>query len=53
MKFLKTLDNPFLLGLQGFVAGALLVWSSAPDSASASPKGEAEAQIAALQGISR
>jgi hypothetical protein len=33
MKWLKTLNNPFLLGLQGFLAGAVLFFATHPDAA--------------------
>lgn len=31
------LDNPFLLIAEGFVAGAILFWSTSPGPAEASP----------------
>lgn len=31
MKWLKKLDNPFLLGAQGFLAGAILFAATHPD----------------------
>jgi hypothetical protein len=52
MKFLKALNNPFVLGLQGFVAGAILVLSTTSGDASAAPQ-VAEPEIAALTGIPR
>ena len=33
MKWLKTLTNPFLLGAQGFVAGAVIFFATHPDAA--------------------
>jgi hypothetical protein len=33
MKRLKKLNNPFFLGLGGFVAGAILFFSTHPDAA--------------------
>jgi hypothetical protein len=33
MKWLKKLNNPFVLGLNGFVAGALLFFATHPDAA--------------------
>ena len=33
MKWLKKLNNPFLLGLQGFVAGAALFFATHPGAA--------------------
>jgi hypothetical protein len=33
MKWLKTLNNPFLLGAQGFLAGAVLFFATHPDAA--------------------
>jgi len=33
MKLLKTLTNPFLLGAQGFLAGAVIFFATHPDSA--------------------
>ncbi len=35
MKLLNKLTNPFLLGLQGFIAGALLFFATHPGSADA------------------
>ncbi|HZG09574.1 MAG TPA: hypothetical protein VEZ70_11405 [Allosphingosinicella sp.] len=32
MKWLKTLNNPFLLGLQGFLAGAVLFFATHPEA---------------------
>jgi hypothetical protein len=32
MKWLKTLNNPFLLGAQGFLAGAVLFFATHPDA---------------------
>ena len=32
MKWLKKLNNPFLLGLNGFVAGAILFFATHPDA---------------------
>lgn len=32
MKWLKKLNNPFLLGLNGFIAGALLFFATHPDA---------------------
>ncbi len=31
MKVLKTLNNPFLIGLQGFLAGAVLFFATHPE----------------------
>ena len=33
MKLLKTLTNPFVLGLEGFLAGAILFFATHPDAA--------------------
>ena len=33
MKWLKKLNNPFLLGLEGFVAGAILFFATHPGAA--------------------
>lgn len=33
MKWLKKLNNPFVLGLNGFIAGALLFFATHPDAA--------------------
>jgi hypothetical protein len=33
MKWLKTLNNPFVLGLQGFLAGAVLFFATHPEAA--------------------
>ena len=35
-KWFKKLDNPFLLIAEGFVAGAILFWSTSPGAAEAS-----------------
>jgi hypothetical protein len=35
MKWLKKLDNPFLLMAEGFVAGAFLFWATTPASVQA------------------
>jgi hypothetical protein len=37
IKLFRKLDNPFLLIAEGFVAGAILFWSTSPGSAEASP----------------
>jgi hypothetical protein len=34
MKLLKKLNNPFLLGLEGFLAGAVLFFATHPGAAS-------------------
>lgn len=33
MKLLKTLTNPFALGVQGFLAGAILFFATHPEAA--------------------
>ena len=33
MKWLNKLNNPFLLGLEGFLAGAILFFATHPDAA--------------------
>jgi hypothetical protein len=33
MKWLKTLTNPFFLGAQGFLAGALIFFATHPEAA--------------------
>ncbi|WP_158266583.1 hypothetical protein [Allosphingosinicella deserti] len=33
MKWLKKFDNPFVLGLNGFLAGAALFFATHPDAA--------------------
>ena len=35
----KTLTNPFMLGLQGFLAGAILFWSTQPADTAPPPAG--------------
>ena len=35
MKWLKKLDNPFLLAAEGFIAGAILFWATNPGDAQA------------------
>jgi hypothetical protein len=37
MKWLKKLDNPFLLAAEGFLAGAILFWATTPASVQAQP----------------
>jgi hypothetical protein len=37
IKWFKKLDNPFLLVAEGFVAGAILFWSTGPGAAEANP----------------
>ena len=37
-KWLNKLDNPFLLIAEGFVAGAILFWSTGYGAADAKPK---------------
>ena len=36
-RFFKKLDNPFLLTAEGFLAGALIFWATAPASVQAEP----------------
>jgi hypothetical protein len=36
-KWFRKLDNPFLLVAQGFVAGAILVWTTSPGPVETSP----------------
>ena len=35
IKWLKRLDNPFLLAAEGFLAGAILFWATTPDQVQA------------------
>ena len=37
MSWVKKLDNPFLLTAEGFLAGALLFWMTAPTDVQARP----------------
>ena len=37
MKWLKKLNNPFLLGLQGFAVGAFLFFATHPDAIDSKP----------------
>ena len=41
MKWLKKLNNPFLLGLEGFVAGAMLFFATHPGAADSIVGGDA------------
>ena len=36
MKWLKTLNNPFILAVQGFVAGAVIFFATHPEAAQVS-----------------
>jgi hypothetical protein len=45
MKLFRKLDNPFLLAAEGFLAGAILLWATTPNSAEAQanrPSAQAE-----------
>jgi hypothetical protein len=42
MKWLKTLTNPFLLGAQGFLAGAVIFFATHPEAAPELPKAPSE-----------
>ena len=51
IKLFRKLDNPFLLIAEGFVAGAILFWSTSPGSVEASPNqptARAESPLAPL-----
>jgi hypothetical protein len=48
MKWLKKLNNPFVLGLNGFIAGAFLFFATHPDAAS-SIAGDGAKQSSAQQ----
>jgi hypothetical protein len=37
MKLLKKLNNPFLIGIQGFLAGAVLFFATHPELTDAKP----------------
>jgi hypothetical protein len=50
MNIKKKLLNPFVLGAQGFVAGAILFWSTHP-SESDLPQPPAAAQVPVVQQI--
>ncbi|MDT9599433.1 hypothetical protein [Sphingosinicella rhizophila] len=58
IKFLKKLDNPFLLAAEGFVAGAILFWAIAPDqganenAAADSPPSAAAQVVPAIERLS-
>jgi len=48
MKWLKKLDNPFLLTAEGFVAGAILFWATTPASVQAQadrPSAQLESRV--------
>ena len=48
-KLLKKLDNPFLLTAEGFLAGALIFWATAPGAVQAQanrPSAQLEAPAA-------
>jgi len=52
IKWLKKLDNPFLLAAEGFIAGAFLFWATSPGGVQAqanrpSAQAESPAQHAA------
>ena len=49
MNIKKKLLNPFVLGAQGFIAGAILFWSTHPAESSAPPP--ASAQVPVVQQI--
>jgi hypothetical protein len=53
MKWFKKLDNPFLLIAEGFVAGAILFWSTSPASAQASPNQPTVQAQSPLSGATR
>jgi hypothetical protein len=47
-KLFKTLDNPFLLAAEGFIAGAFLFWattSTSVEAAASKPSAQASAQV--------
>jgi hypothetical protein len=46
MKWLRKLDNPFLLAAEGFLAGALLFWATSPGDAP-KPPSRSSAQLEA------
>jgi hypothetical protein len=50
MSIKRKLLNPFVLGAQGFVAGAILFWSTHP-SESEAPQPATSAQAPAVQQI--
>ena len=47
MKLKEKLQNPFALVAQGFVAGAILFWTTAPAEVDASAQGQAAEAVAA------
>lgn len=49
MKWLKKLNNPFVLGLNGFIAGAFLFFATHPDAASSIAGDDARPGSAELQ----
>jgi hypothetical protein len=46
MKWLKKFNNPFVLGLNGFLAGAVLFFATHPGAAGAIANGGTSAQTA-------
>ena len=51
MNIKKKLQNPFVLIAQGFVAGAILFWSTAPQDADAPNQSQAVQAQAIAQSI--
>ena len=45
MKWLKKLNNPFLLGLEGFVAGAILFFATHPGAVDSIAKRDPSPQV--------
>lgn len=45
----KKLTNPFMLAVQGFVAGAIIFWSTQPGQAEAGPASASAPAISAPQ----
>lgn len=50
MNIKKKLQNPFVLTAQGFVAGAILFWSTTPEAEASNPPQAAQA-AAAVQSL--
>jgi hypothetical protein len=51
MDIKKKLQNPFALVAQGFVAGAILFWSTVPGEAEATNQPQAAQAAAAVQSL--
>jgi|GEM_PF-2167071 len=48
IRWFRKLDNPFVLIAEGFVAGAILFWSTSPGHAETSPNQPTAQSVSAL-----